>query len=171
MRTGPPLASVVLSASAAVIAAAWQIASTGEAAAEPFIAFADAQGRSIGLDAFKGKVVILDFWATWCAPCRVEFPALDRLQARFESKGLTIVAVSVNREGETAVDAFYKQLNIVNLAKYTGDLNQIARTFRLRGLPTTLVIDRDGNEVSRIDGSADWESEEIDALLTRLLTQ
>jgi thiol-disulfide isomerase/thioredoxin len=159
----------MLSAAAHVIAAVWQIASTGVATAEPFIAFADAQGRSVGLEAFQGKVVILDFWATWCAPCRVEFPVLDRLQARFESNGLTVVAVNVNREGQTAVDAFYKQFNIVHLAKYTGDMRDITRTFRLHGLPTTIVMDREGNEVSRIDGAADLESEKIDALLTRLL--
>jgi thiol-disulfide isomerase/thioredoxin len=169
MREKSCLAAVVLSAATSVVAALWQPTWTGIAASQPLVAFADAQGRPVGLDAFKGKVVILDFWATWCAPCRDEFPVLDRLQARFGSKGLVVVAVNVNREGQAAVDAFYKQFNIVNLAKYTGDVRETAKIFGLRGLPSAFVIDRDGNEVSRIEGAADWEGEKIDALLTGLL--
>jgi thiol-disulfide isomerase/thioredoxin len=161
-------AVVLLSAGAAAVLV-FPSARIALAAERPAMSFADAQGRPVGLDAFKGRVVILDFWATWCKPCREEFPVLDRLQARLGARGLAVVAVCVNREGLPAVDAFYDQLGIVNLAKYTGAMNEVAKVFGLRGLPTTLVLDRNGEEVLRLDGSADWEGAEMDALLARLL--
>jgi thiol-disulfide isomerase/thioredoxin len=184
MRRSLSLAVMVLSAAAAVMTA-WQPAGIGFAAAQPIITFADAQGRPVDLDitfadaqgrpvdldAFKGNVVILDFWATWCKPCRDEFPVLDRLQARLGPEGLIVVAVCVDHQGLPAVDAFYEQLKIVNLAKYTGNMNKIAKAFGLRGLPSTLVLDRDGREVVRIEGAAHLESAEIGTVLTRLLAR
>jgi thiol-disulfide isomerase/thioredoxin len=170
MRTKLFLAILVLAAAAAVPAVR-SFTRISFAAPPPVITFADAQGRPVGLETFKGNVVILDFWATWCKPCSEEFPVLDRLQARLRSQGLTVVAVCVNREGLPAVDAFYDKLGIVNLAKYTGNMREVDKTFGLRGLPTTFVFDRDGKEALRIEGSADWESVEIDAVLTGLLKQ
>jgi thiol-disulfide isomerase/thioredoxin len=162
---------VVVLAVAAAAVMVWQVAGIGVATAQTNITFADEQGRPVGLDAFKGQLLILDFWATWCKPCRDEFPVLDRLQARYGLQGLAVVPVSVDREGQIAVNAFYKRLNIVNLAKYTGSMREIVNAFSLRGLPTTFVFDRDGKEVLRVEGPADWEGAEIDALLTRLLAR
>jgi thiol-disulfide isomerase/thioredoxin len=168
MRRSLALRIVVLSAGAA-FATAWQSGGVSAESAQPFIAFVDAQGRPVGLDAFSGKVVVLDVWATWCKPCRDEFPVLDRLQARFGSQDLMVVAVCVNREGLPTADAFYEQLKIRNLAKYTGDLRQVMRALGLRGLQTGFVIDCDGKEVLRIEGATDWEGPKIAELLTRLL--
>ncbi len=170
MRKSLSQAIMVLSATVAMITA-WQPAGLGLAAAEPVVSFADAQGRPVDLDAFKGNVVILEFWATWCKPCRDEFPVLDRLQARLRSQGLIVVPVSVDHRGLPAVDAFYEQLKIINLAKYTGNMNEIAKAFGLRGLPSTFVLDRDGREVLRIEGAAHWESAEIGTVLTTLLAR
>jgi thiol-disulfide isomerase/thioredoxin len=140
-------------------------------AAEPAFQFADAHGRPLDLDAFRGKVVILDFWATWCKPCRDEFPVLDRLQARLGPQGLAVVAVNLNREGIPAVDDFYRQLGLAHLDKYTGQFRQLAKAFALRGLPTRLVLDRDGKQVMRIEGSADWEGAEIATALAGWLAR
>src|SRR5207244_11691114 len=129
----------------------------GLAAPRPEITFADAQGRTIILEAFKGKVVILDFWATWCKPCSEEFPVLDRLQARLGPQGLAVVAICLNPEGLAAVDAVYDQFKIANLAKYTGSLREVTKAFRFYGLPSAIVLDRGGNEVFRIEGPADWQ--------------
>jgi thiol-disulfide isomerase/thioredoxin len=156
-------------AAAAAIATASPRAATGFALDQPTVTFADEQGRPVALDDFKGRVVILDVWATWCKPCRDELPVLDRLQARLGLQGLVVVPVSVDRKGLSAVEAFYGQLNIVNLAKYTGNLNEIAKVLAVRGLPSTFLLDRNGTEVARIEGPIDWESAEMDALLTRLL--
>jgi thiol-disulfide isomerase/thioredoxin len=142
-------------------------AEVSSAAAQPAISFADEQGRPVNLDTFKGNVVILEIWATWCKPCRDEFPVLERLKPQ----GLSVVPVSVDHRGLSTVDAFYQQLKIVNLAKYTGNMNEITKTFALRGLPSTFLLDRDGREVLRVEGVVSWESAEIGTVLTTLLAR
>jgi thiol-disulfide isomerase/thioredoxin len=133
------------------------------------IAFADEKGRTVSLAEFRGKVVILDFWATWCGPCQKEFPAFDRLQAKLGKRGLAVVPVSIDLKGLPAVDAFYAKLNILYLSKYIDDTRESAKALGLKGLPSTLVLDREGREVTRVEGPADWESKEVIALLNRLL--
>ena len=135
----------------------------------PEIAFADQDGHPVRLDAFKGKVVLLDYWASWCAPCRVEFPALDRLQDRLGPLGLTVLAVSLDRGGRSAVDKFYDEVHVAHLAKYLDPHGDGARSLGLRGLPTTLVIDRRGRQVAHVEGIAAWDGPEAAALLDGLL--
>jgi thiol-disulfide isomerase/thioredoxin len=118
---------------------------------------ADPQGRSLDPEALRGKVVMLHFWATWCAPCRKEFPVLDRLQARWGAQGFLIVPVCLGCGGFPAIDTFYRQLGIANLAKYTGDLDALAKEFSFNGLPRTFVLDRDGNEGFPVHDPGDWE--------------
>jgi thiol-disulfide isomerase/thioredoxin len=137
--------------------------------AVPAVAFADQDGHSLGIEAFKGQVVVLDYWASWCAPCRVEFPRLDQLQGRLAGKGLAVVAVSLDRGGRPAVDRFYDEMHVANLAKYLDPGSAGARALGLRGLPTTLVIDRQGREVARIEGIAAWDGPEIGKILEGLI--
>jgi thiol-disulfide isomerase/thioredoxin len=170
MRNSQVQAVMVLLLVAGVLAVQ-SLSWVGFSAPRPAIGFKDAQGRVVGLDAFDGKVVILDFWATWCKPCRDEFPVLDQLQARLGPRGLIVVAVSIDRGGLAAVNTFYDQLSIVNLAKYTGDFRDITNAFDVHGLPNTFVLDRHGNEVVRFEGPADWEGTEISAILTGLLNR
>jgi thiol-disulfide isomerase/thioredoxin len=137
----------------------------------PAVAFTDQDGKALTLADFKGKLVVLDVWATWCAPCRKEFPRLDRLQAAMGGNDLQVVAVSVDLGGKKPVDKFYQDMQISALAQYLDPTGNIAKTLGLRGLPTTLLIDRNGFEVGRIEGEAAWDGAEVKALLQTLLAQ
>ncbi len=131
----------------------------------PRISFADAAGRQIDLGSFAGKVVVLDFWATWCPPCRAEFPSLDHLQQQLGGENLVVIPVSMDRKGMPAVDRFYEDLKVRNLGKYLDEDGEAAQAIGIRGLPTTLVIDQHGREIGRVEGPAQWDGKAIaDAL-------
>ena len=125
------------------------------------IKFDDAQGQSRNLADFKGKVVLLNIWATWCGPCRKEMPALDRLQAALGGPDFEVVALSIDRGGMDAVRKFLADIGIRNLAMYLDSSGQALRTLSALGLPTTLLIDREGREIGRLIGPADWDSPEM----------
>ena len=125
------------------------------------IKFDDAQGQSRNLADFKGKVVLLNIWATWCGPCRKEMPALDRLQAAFAGPDFEIVALSIDRGGVDAVRKFFADIGVRNLAMYLDSSGQALRTLSALGLPTTLLIDREGREIGRLIGPAEWDSPEM----------
>ncbi|HIJ37530.1 MAG TPA: TlpA family protein disulfide reductase [Rhodospirillaceae bacterium] len=137
----------------------------------PEVAFGDADGQSVRLEMFLGKVVLLDIWATWCAPCREEFPQLDRLQGRLAGSGLVIVPLSIDRAGPAPVNKFYAEMKIEHLQKYFDPKASIAQSLTLRGVPTTLLLDRQGREVARVEGMVDWDSPEVDALIKRILSE
>src|SRR5262249_54091174 len=107
------------------------------------IKFADAQGQSRNLADFKGKVVLLNIWATWCGPCRKEMPALDLLQAELGGPDFEVVALSIDRGGMDAVRKFFADIGIHNLAIYLDGSGQALRQLGAVGLPTTLLIDRE----------------------------
>ena len=125
------------------------------------INFDDAQGRSRSLAEFKGKVVLLNIWATWCGPCRKEMPALDRLQAALGGPEFEVVALSIDRGGTDAVRKFFADIGIRTLAMYLDSSGQALRTLSALGLPTTLLIDRGGREIGRLIGPAEWDSPEM----------
>jgi thiol-disulfide isomerase/thioredoxin len=124
----------------------------------PEIRFEDGQGRAVTLANFKGKVVLLNIWATWCAPCRREMPTLDRLQVRLGGPDFEVVALSIDRQGIKIVEQFYKELKINHLAMYIDTSGKIGRDLNVRGLPTSLLIDRSGRELAWMIGPADWDS-------------
>ncbi len=135
----------------------------------PAFTFTDQDGKTLSLGDFKGKVVVLDVWATWCAPCRAEFPRFDRLQAALGDKGLVVIPVSQDLGGRKPVDKFYDELGVKALSKYIDPDNATAKALGLRGLPTTLIIDREGREIARIEGEAPWDSAETLARFETLL--
>ena len=113
---------------------------------------------------FAGQVVLLNFWATWCAPCVREMPSLDRLQAALGGQGLVVMAVSEDRTF-AQIEDFYAEQRLLNLDAYLDKRGALARAFEVRGMPTTVVIDRDGLVVGSMQGPAEWDSEEAKALL------
>ena len=128
---------------------------------QPFT-FLDSSGRQRSLSDFKGQHVLVNVWATWCPPCRKEMPALDRLQAKL---GATpepqIIAISVDAVSFDQLRAFYTVYEIRNLALYNGYESDVLAAMGIGGLPTTLLIDHDGNEMARLIGPTVWDAPEI----------
>src|SRR5262245_405100 len=129
----------------------------------PEVAFT-ADGKPTSLADFHGRVVLLNFWATWCGPCVAEMPSLDRLEAELGGGEFIVVAVSEDRD-EAVVDPFFADHKIQHLAHFHDPKGALASAFGVRGLPTSAVIDREGNVVGRIEGSAEWDSSQAKALI------
>ena len=135
----------------------------------PGAEFRNAGGKRLTLADFRGRVVLLNIWATWCGPCRAEMPSLDRLQALHQSDGLAVLAVSVDGGGAAPVRRFFQQSGIRNLSLYLDANNATARAFGARSIPTTLLIDRDGNLVGSLVGAMQWDSPDALALIRHYL--
>jgi thiol-disulfide isomerase/thioredoxin len=135
----------------------------------PELRFLDMEGSETGLEAFRGQVVVLNLWATWCAPCRKEMPSLNRLQATFEGEPVRVIALSVDRAGPERVKEFIDQVGADRLAVYRDPTVKAARALKVPGLPATLLIDRQGREVGRVLGTADWSAEGAVAAVRRVL--
>ena len=129
------------------------------------IAFTAADGSARTLADFAGRVVLLNFWATWCVPCVEEMPALDRLQGALGGPGFEVVALSIDRQGKELVVPFLARLKINRLAVYLDPPGRSMRALGVRGLPTTLLIDRQGREVGRLEGAADWDAPAAQTLI------
>jgi thiol-disulfide isomerase/thioredoxin len=127
-------------------------------AAVPPLSFVDADGKTLSLDDFKGKVVLLNLWATWCAPCVEEMPSLDRLQEKLGGDRFTVLALAMDKQGRPLVEPFLEKLGVKNLPMYLDPSGNATRALKARGLPTTVLIDRDGREIGRLEGSAVWDS-------------
>ena len=125
------------------------------------VIFKDANQKDVDLTDYKGKLIILNFWATWCAPCREEMPSLDSLQANIELTNLKIFPINISRENLKKTQNFFKELNIKNLDIYFDSPITLAKKFSLRGVPTTIFFDKRGNEFARIIGSLDFNNKEF----------
>ena len=134
----------------------------------PF-SFADASGAALGLSHWKGKVVLLNLWATWCAPCRKEMPELARLQQEMGSADFEVVALSEDLKGADASAKFLNDIKADALALYVDPKATALEAVQSVGLPTTLLIDRNGKEVGRLLGPAEWNSKESKALIKSVL--
>lgn len=119
--------------------------------------FLDPEDQPVTLEAFRGKVVLLNLWATWCIPCREEMPALDRLQGLRGSKDFTVLAVAQDRAGRAKVEAFLAQIGASKLAPYLDPSMKSGRAWGAYGLPMTLLLDRQGREIGRLVGIAEWD--------------
>lgn len=121
------------------------------------IDFEDGEGRRLSLADFRGKVVLLNIWATWCGPCRREMPALDRLEARLGGPDFEVVALSIDRSGKSVIQKFYSDHGIRSLAIYNDSTGKASRELGAVGVPATLLLDREGRELGRVVGPADWD--------------
>ena len=120
------------------------------------IIFKNFDDITISLNDFKGKLVVINFWATWCAPCREEMPSLDILQSNKNFQDLIILPINVGKENKNKAKKFFNDLQIKNLKLYYDDSVKLANTFSLIGLPTTIFINKEGDEFARIIGSIDF---------------
>jgi thiol-disulfide isomerase/thioredoxin len=131
----------------------------------PQFTFAAGDGAETSLKDFAGKVVLLNIWATWCVPCREEMPALDKLEAKLGGQDFAVVAVNIDRGGSEKATAFLKQIGVTHLPLYTDPNGKLFATVKVVGMPTTLIIGRDGKEIGRLAGPADWSSPEALAVI------
>jgi thiol-disulfide isomerase/thioredoxin len=116
---------------------------------------------------WQGKVVVLNFWATWCAPCRKEMPSLDALQGAMEPD-VAVVTVATGRNQPAAIDRFFAEVGVTRLPVLLDPKSALAREMGVAGLPVTVLLDRQGQEVARLIGEADWNAPEAQAVLTAL---
>jgi len=134
----------------------------------PAPAFTSRDGKPLHLADFRGHILLVNFWATWCGPCVREMPSLDRLQTKLGER-LTVLAISEDHGGAHVVDAFLEKLSLARLNVYLDAPAAAQAAFQLRGLPTSFLIDRNGAILGRLEGGADWDSPKMLALLERYL--
>ena len=133
------------------------------------VTFQDGSGRKRTLADFRGKVVLLNIWATWCGPCRKEMPTLDRLQSRLGSAEFEVVALSIDRGGQAVVKSFYDEIDVRALAIYVDATTEAQAKLGIVGVPTTLLIDQEGRELARYTGPAEWDRPEVIDTIRRYL--
>lgn len=122
-------------------------------------------GVAKSMDDWKGKVVLLNLWATWCAPCRKEMPDLLKLKQELGGENFDVVAVSIDRGGPEKPRKFLNQINAQSLGLYQSTSSEIAGPLKAFGMPTTILFDRNGHELGRLVGPADWASAEAKTLI------
>ena len=131
----------------------------------PPIAFRDPDGNEKVISDFRGQALLINFWATWCAPCIRELPSLARLQTEKKSSKFTVLAVSTDLKGKKIAAPFLDRLNLTSLPLYLDSEMEFARALGVKTLPTTILIDRAGNVVGSLAGLAEWDSAEALALI------
>ena len=121
------------------------------------IRFEDEHSKAHALSDFRGKIVLLNIWATWCTPCRREMPSLDRLQAQLGGADFQVVPLSIDQSGVGVVRKFYTEVGLKALPIYIDTEGGATRTLATIGVPATLLIDREGRELGRLIGPAEWD--------------
>ena len=125
------------------------------------ITFLNTKNDELKLDDYKGNLVLLNFWATWCAPCKEEMPSLDQLQSNEKLNNLKIFPINIGQENLKKSQKFFKDLSIKNLEVYFISSINLPKKLQLRGIPTTILINKDGLEFARIIGSVDFKDEKF----------
>ena len=125
------------------------------------ITFLDSNEKLIKLNDYKGNLVLLNFWATWCAPCKEEMPSLDALTANPSLENLKIFPINIGKDNLKKSNKFFEELNIKNLSIYFDNPVTLAKDFALRGVPTTILFNKDGEEFARVIGSIDFGDEKF----------
>jgi len=125
------------------------------------VVFKNINQKNVDLGDFKGNLILLNFWATWCAPCKEEMPSLDSLQSNSKLSNLKIFPINIGKEDVSKIKFFFKELNIQNLDIYLDAPITLAKKFSLRGVPTTILFNKQGEEFARIIGSIDFKNEKF----------
>ena len=140
--------------------------------AMPTAGFTDADGKAMTLADFKGRIVVVNLWATWCAPCRLEMPTLAKLQAAYQTQPVQVVAISVDRDADlNLAKADIAKNAPLKLYRDPGYKFAFAIEPKAAGFPTTIIYDRQGRERARLSGGADWNGKESRALIEALLKE
>jgi thiol-disulfide isomerase/thioredoxin len=135
----------------------------------PPLIFTSADGTKKTLRDFAGKGVVLNLWATWCVPCVSEMPALDQLAGELDPKDIAVIALSSDRQGAPIVQQFFARHKIRHLDVWLDPQGDAVEVLKLRGIPTTLIIDRKGNEQGRIEGAVAWDDPNTVQILKKLV--
>ena len=134
----------------------------------PDFSLRNLKGNYQSLDSFSGQVVVLNFWATWCVPCRVEMPSFEKLYRRYRSEGLTVLAVTLDKKSEKNIKSFVEEYEL-SFPVLLDEEGEVERLYPSMTIPFTYVIDRDGRIVARVDGAKNWESNETFQAIEYLL--
>ncbi len=133
------------------------------------VTFVDKDGVEMDISAYKGKVVLLNFWATWCAPCRKEMPMLEALQNELGGDDFAVVTMATGRNPVPVIEAFFAKINVSNLPILRDPKQAYARRMAVLGLPMTMILDREGREIARLRGDAEWDSPDALAILRAVI--
>lgn len=179
-----------IAAAAAVLLIALALQSSGNRASQPprtgwmekftptaapapptALAFRDSSGAALDLGKFAGRIVLVNFWATWCGPCIREMPSLVRLQQRLGGEAFTVIALSQDRKGFDVITPFIAKYKLRQLPVFHDPKSRSALTLKIPGLPTSVLFDREGRELGRLAGHAEWDSDEALALIGYYLSR
>ncbi|MFG5383979.1 TlpA disulfide reductase family protein [Yoonia sp. R2-816] len=133
------------------------------------VPFTAEDGSEMTLAAYEGKYVVLNFWATWCAPCRKEMPMLSAMQAHLRGDTFEVVTIATGRNPRPAMERFFAEIEVDNLPLHTDARQSLARSLGILGLPVTLILNPEGQEIARLQGDADWSSDSAYAIIEALL--
>lgn len=146
-----------------------KLAFHAEPAAVPETPFTDEAGGEHRLSEFRGKHVAVNFWATWCAPCRKELPALDALNRDLGGADFAVVTIATGRNPQPAITRLFDEVGVKTLPVYLDPKLQLSREMGVLGLPVSILLNRDGQEIARMSGDAEWDSESARAIVAALV--
>ena len=132
------------------------------------VPFLNEDGSEMTLADYNGKHIVLNFWATWCAPCRKEMPGLSQLQTELGGDDFAVVTIATGRNPRPAMQAFFDEIGVENLPLHSDESQNLARSLGVLGLPVTIILDPEGNEVARLQGDAEWSSQSALAIINTL---
>ncbi|SDF29708.1 TlpA family protein disulfide reductase [Limimaricola pyoseonensis] len=135
------------------------------------VAFEAEDGTEMTLAEFEGKPVLVNFWATWCAPCRVEMPQLAALQDEYGGDDFEVVTIATGRNDPAGMERFLTEIGAESLPRHKDPRQTLARDLGVLGLPVTLILDAEGQEIARLQGEADWSSDSARAIVEALIAE